>query len=120
MDAKDWKAFRGLFADDARFQYRPPDGPWEGLEACDRIEKLLVGATTVHHVHAPEIELLSEVEAKGVWAMEDWVFHSPARSELQSFHGQGHYHETYARVGGVWKISRLQLTRLHMEYVEAS
>ena len=29
--------------------------------------------------------------------------------------GYGHYHETYERIGGEWKIKTLLLTRLRMD-----
>ena len=116
LDAKDWGSLRSLFTDDARFQYRPQTGVWEGLEALDRIAGVLHDNVTVHHVHAPEITFNSDTEAETIWAMEDWVFRAPEQRDLPSVHGQGHYHETCVCVDGVWKISRLVLTRLRMAY----
>ncbi len=29
--------------------------------------------------------------------------------------GYGHYHETYEKVGGEWRIASSTLTRLHMD-----
>jgi hypothetical protein len=31
--------------------------------------------------------------------------------------GYGHYHEQYRKIGGAWRIARLHLTRLRLEYV---
>ncbi|MFZ4746670.1 MAG: hypothetical protein ACOYLK_07200 [Sphingomonas sp.] len=56
--------------------------------------------------------------AECIWAMEDWVFRAPEQRDLPSFHGQGLYHETSICVDGVWKISRLVLTRLRMAYIK--
>ncbi len=64
---------------------------------------------SVHHGHMPEIQILSETEAKGVWAMEDIVEYAE-----MNFHGHGHYHETYKKVNGEWKIATLYLTRLRL------
>ena len=30
--------------------------------------------------------------------------------------GYGHYHETYAKVDGEWRIASSTLTRLHMDF----
>lgn len=68
----------------------------------DRVE-------SVHHGHMPEIEVLSETEATGVWAMEDIVEFTDS-----VLHGYGHYHETYRKETGVWRIAKLHLTRLRL------
>jgi hypothetical protein len=61
---------------------------------------------TVHHGHMPEIEIISDTEAKGVWAMED-IVETPG----DILHGYGHYWETYRKVDGKWLIETLHLTR---------
>ena len=58
----------------------------------------------------PEIEILSDSEARGIWAMEDIVEFTGRR-----LHGFGHYHETYRKDGGQWRIARLHLTRTRIE-----
>lgn len=30
-------------------------------------------------------------------------------------HGDGHYHETYAKIGAAWKIQTIRLTRLRVD-----
>jgi SnoaL-like protein len=61
---------------------------------------------SVHHGHMPEIEIVSDTEARGIWAMEDIVEYADSL-----FHGYGHYWETYRKVDGQWKIDSLHLTR---------
>ncbi len=51
---------------------------------------------TVHHGHMPEITLLSDTTARGIWAMEDKLWW-PEGSPLVHLHGYGHYHETYEK-----------------------
>ena len=58
---------------------------------------------------APEITLLDEHNATGIWAMEDLV-HMP-RIALQ---GWGHYHERYRKEDGVWRIAEIRLTRVRL------
>ena len=65
--------------------------------------------SSVHHGHMPEIELLSQNEAKGIWAMEDIVEFTDSL-----MHGYGHYHETYRKENGAWRIATLHLTRLRL------
>jgi hypothetical protein len=36
-----------------------------------------------------------------------------------TLHGSGHYHDTYERTDGVWRIASSTLTRLHMDFVPA-
>jgi SnoaL-like domain len=67
----------------------------------------LEGAQTMHHCHTPEITLTSAETATGIWAMEDWIIFANG-NEL---HGAGHYHETYEKVDGAWRIKTLHLTR---------
>jgi len=69
---------------------------------------------TVHHGHMPEIELTSETTAKGIWAMQD-LLRWPDGRELC---GYGHYHETYVRRGGEWRIQSSKLTRLRTDFSE--
>jgi len=67
-------------------------------------------AQTVHHGHTFQYEFLSDIEAKGRWAMQDIVDHKDGL-----LHGYGHYRETYRKVDGQWKFSSVHLTRLRIE-----
>ena len=60
--------------------------------------------------HMPEIDIISPTEARGVWAMEALV-----EAGNSSFHGFGHYWETYRKEDGQWRIARLLITRLRFE-----
>ena len=63
---------------------------------------------TVHQVHAPEIDITSATTARGVWALEDVVRFGPG----VNLRGYGHYHETYEKLDGQWRIKSSKLTRL--------
>jgi 3-phenylpropionate/cinnamic acid dioxygenase small subunit len=69
---------------------------------------------TVHHGHPPEIEITSPTTATAVWPMED-MLRWPNGMEL---HGYGHYHETYEKIDGSWRIKTSKLTRLRMDFTE--
>ena len=54
--------------------------------------------------------------------MEDLIFHDhaahPAEAPFSLMHGFGHYHDTYLKVDGVWRIAGSTLTRLRVEFVD--
>ena len=51
---------------------------------------------TVHHGYTPEIDILGEDRAVGIWAMMDEIRDRQYKLILR---GWGHYHETYERRG---------------------
>jgi ketosteroid isomerase-like protein len=129
MDTKDWAGLRSIFCDDAVFDARAAlsiDGRGEAGRAAESndwvyrggevIAKFIQGAIgasiTVHHGHCHEIEILAENEASGVIAMEDQIWDPDGKK--MSLHGAGHYHETYRRVGGRWRIHTSRITRLYI------
>jgi uncharacterized protein (TIGR02246 family) len=113
MDTKDWASMRRVFTADVVVDTTASGGGIvTGADAfVEFLQATLDGAVTVHHGHMPEIDITSPATATGVWALQD-VIVWPDGTRL---HGYGHYHETYARVGGEWRIASLTLTRLHMD-----
>lgn len=122
LDLKDWGGLHQVFSEDALFDVRgaleaPKEGvafdeePIRGLNAIvDYIRQGLQSLVSVHYGHMPRIELLDADHASGAWAMEDWLY-----GPHGTFHGQGHYHETYIRQLQGWRIQSLRLTRLHVK-----
>jgi uncharacterized protein (TIGR02246 family) len=110
MDTKDWSGMRQVFTDDVVIDTTASGGAVVAGadEFLAYLQPLLQDATTVHHGHMPEIEITSPSTATGIWALQD-VIHWP---DGRHMHGYGHYHETYERVGGAWKIKSSTLTRL--------
>ena len=118
MDTKDWAAMREVFTDDVVMDTTEAGGAM--TSGADRFVAFLreaIGVViTVHHGHMPEIELTSATTATGVWAMEDMLRWPDGRE----MHGYGHYHETYEKVGGAWRIKSSKLTRLRTDLTQAS
>jgi hypothetical protein len=110
LDTKDWEAWRGIFADDLRSDTSEAGGAV--IQGADEFvaftRKNLGTQPTVHQVHAPEIELTSATTARGVWALNDVVRLAPGLN----LNAYGHYHETYEKVDGRWRIKTSKLTRL--------
>jgi hypothetical protein len=128
LDSHDWAGFRSLFADDATFALpKPPvaDNAADLFEAGDEISGAdafvawasgrLDGVHSAHLGYMPEIDILSETEAKAVWGMED-ILRSPRRV----VHGYGYYKERYVCQAGVWRIKRWELYYKSMEVTDLS
>ena len=115
MDTKDWAGMREVFTDDVVIDTSEAGG--DRVEGADAfmafLQEALAGATTVHQGHMPEIELTSETTAAGIWALNDIVIW-PGGMRLD---GYGHYHETYEKREGEWRITSSKLTRLHVDFV---
>ena len=117
MDTKDWDAMREVFATDVVVDVSGEGaGVFEGVDNfLAMLIPTLTDVVTVHHGHMPEITLTSETTAAGIWAMEDHLWW-PEGSALSTLHGYGHYHETYERIDGDWRIKTTRLTRLRVDF----
>lgn len=113
LDLHWWDELGALFSDDARFDIAESSAdPRTVEEFIDRVRNHLPTAMTVHHGHMPEIEILDNDRARGIWAMYDLVEPAPA-SGYPVLTGFGHYTEEYRRGDdGRWRIAALRLTRL--------
>lgn len=116
MDTKNWDGMRQVFTDDVTMDTTSSGGGV--VEGADEFMTFLVGTIgdvlTVHHGHMPEIQITSPTTATGIWAMEDQL-RWPNGVEMQGF---GHYHETYEKAGGEWRIKSSTLTRLRVDFQE--
>ncbi|HEX5256151.1 MAG TPA: nuclear transport factor 2 family protein [Mycobacterium sp.] len=81
------------------------------VEGVDNFVPMVMGGlenvATKHHCHTPELTLTSATSATGIWAMEDLLIFGDGRE----LYGAGHYHETYQKRDGAWRIKSLHLTR---------
>src|SRR5262245_56021729 len=111
LDTKDLGAWREVFTSDVAVSLDmavstggadPQTAPAiEGVDTfAPSVLDSLAGVATMHHCHTPELALTSAVTATGIWAMEDWLIFPDGRQ----LHGAGHYHETYEKLDGAWRI----------------
>lgn len=118
MDTKRWGELVSVFTAD--MQVISPDGRvWlEGGPAfAASLKSSLERSVSVHQGFMPEIEVLDADHARGVWAMQDvieWEDRHP-REGWKSILGRGHYHDTYRREAGAWRIATLSLTRVRLD-----
>ena len=129
---QDWCGLTEVFASDIEFDRTTgmsTQNPWTEVwtpaiadtpiivRGRDAVMQMVRNATehvrTVHHGFMPEIEILSERSARGVWAMRDELYDKAGRLIVS---GSGHYHETYELSATGWVIKTARLTRLWLTY----
>lgn len=134
VDTKDWEQLAQVFTPDVEFDRTMGNAvrdPWTGawdpplaevpliVSGRDAVLRMIRGAVehihTVHHGFMPELEVLSETAARGVWAMCDELRDRDRKLILR---GSGHYHETYERSSAGWAIRTAKLVRLSLLYGE--
>lgn len=134
VDEKDAALLRETFAQDVELDYRdsttdPETGDYavssvtgdviHGRDHCVRlIIDALPGIVSVHHGSVPEIDVISETTANGIWPMVDRL-KFPSGGEFSEMVGYGHYRETYIKEDGMWRIRTLRLTRLRIDFTAA-
>jgi len=135
MDRKDWKLLASVFTADAIVDFRGERDlrPGQGIDQLPPVEQALAAGdeaahqgreaivrwyiqvlehwVTVHHGHAPIIDVLSPTSAKAIWPLFDYI--DDGKNAMK---GYGHYYERYRKEeDGRWRICYLALTRLHKE-----
>ncbi len=119
LDTKDWDAFETLFTEDC-VHYLPQESAKVTIsneEYFADLKSMLDNGVTTHHGHMPEITLLSDTEAEGIWAMFDYV-QTQLPSGPVSIQGYGHYFETYQKgPDGTWRISSKRNVRLRLDHL---
>jgi hypothetical protein len=120
LDTKQWAAWRGLFTDDMQFDIEMQAGEpaqrmtESGDDFVEMVSRQLEHSVTVHQGHMPEHTFIDDRNARGIWAMFDWV--DSSGSGGGSMQGFGHYHENYLKGDdGRWRIKELKLTRLRVD-----
>ena len=115
-DVKDWDGYRAIFTDDCEFDFGGNYVVKGAREGTDIIAGMLEGAVSIHRAYMPEIDFVGLTEAKGIWAVNDYIEWEPdpetgARAGQM---GYGREYETYRKEGGKWKIAhwRLRYDRL--------
>lgn len=118
IDTKAWSDLPGLFTADLKMV--TPDGQvWleGGAAYANSLQFGLENAVSCHQGLTAEIELLDRENAHAIWAMQDvieWADCHP-REGWKAITGRGHYHDTYRRQAGEWRIAAFTLTRLRLD-----
>jgi len=110
LDHQEWESLRECFTDDVETHYESGHFRFSGIEEVmsflsESLEGLRAGGRWGLHLgHHPEIELLSETEARGRWTL-----HAPImdRGEGQVGRQESFYVDEYRKVADGWRISRI-------------
>jgi hypothetical protein len=120
MDTKQWDELREVFCSDLKVM--TPEGKIYvegGAAYAAALRNSLKHAVSCHQGLMGEVEVIDAENAQAIWAMQDvieWQDRHPAMG-WKSILGRGHYHETYRKEGGRWRIATLTLTRLRLDTV---
>lgn len=118
IDTKQWDALPGLFTADMKVITPEAAIYAEGGETyAAALRHSLEHAVSCHQNLGGEVEVIDADSARAIWAMQDvieWAERHPVAG-WKSILGRGHYHETYRREQGAWKIATLTLTRLRLD-----
>lgn len=113
LDHQDWKALRECFTEDVETHYENGHYHFTGIDEVMRflsesLEGLRAGGRWgIHLGHHPEIELLSESEAHGLWTLHAA---SLDRGAGRAGRQESFYEDDYRKVDGVWRIRRTGYT----------
>ncbi len=113
VDTHRWDEFMELFTTDAIFDLGDGIRFEEAAAFVAFVRKSLDAVRSVHQGFMPEIQLTGTTTATGIWAMSDYL--ESDRGDRPIMRGYGHYHETYRKEHGRWRISSLLLTRLRVD-----
>src|ERR1700730_2571650 len=105
IDLRDWSALEQLFSGDFAFE-----GQWSsrgGALFVQHLSRHLADASTVHELHAPEIDIASPGTATAIWPFSDIIDQRGNGVGLYR-RGSGHYHESYVNADGAWRISSMR------------
>ena len=118
LDTKQWndwlEVFEPHFEHEMEFEQQRLNGPRE--QFVEFVSKALEGIVTVHHGHSPEIEITSPTTARAIWPFVDRLKAEPGAPNPVTLTGYGHYHETYVKSDGGWRIATQRVTRLRMDF----
>lgn len=123
MDTKDWAGLEAVFTPDVVTDFRASVQPHDenllitgAARYVAALVPILDPLSTVHHGHMAEIDVTSATTANGIWAMEDKLWAPPGSGmPWRRLHGYGHYHESYEKHDGYWRISAIRLSRLRVD-----
>ena len=105
---------RELLAADVRVDYQGGSYHWQ-VEGREELIQSIVAAHNPDVVattfgHHPEIDVLSEREATGIWYLQDMYLNLKAKTLLT---GAAIYRDRYVREDGAWRIKETGYTRIY-------
>ena len=118
VDAKDWDGYRAVFTpDEGVFDFGGDFQVTGGDAFVDAVSGQLEGAVSVHRAFLPQIDFISATEARGNWAVNDYIEWQPDpdTGERRGQQGFGYEYETYRKIDGAWKIAAWRVHYIRMD-----
>ena len=112
LDARAWDLFDLIFTDDVEAVFGPAGAGWKGLDEFKASFEMFHRTLDSHqHTMMGHVIQVDGDTATAIWPMQDRLFWDDGKTMT----GYGHYHETYLKQDGRWRIAQQRLTRLIME-----
>jgi uncharacterized protein (TIGR02246 family) len=116
IDTGDIAALEELFTEDVRVDYIGGSYRWQ-MQGRDKIIESIAqsfhgNAVACHTGHHPEIEVLTDTTATGIWYLTD-VFINLAQKIRTT--GSALYRDKYVKQRGQWRIAESNYERLYEE-----
>ena len=116
QDLQRWEEWGLVFTNDAVIEIPGTDIVYRGREEIVRnMSAGLVGARTVHYGNMPEIELVAESAARGIWSVFVYVEFAEQYGERAGQQGYGIHFDEYAKEASEWRIRRTHLELLRAD-----
>ncbi|HLY36426.1 MAG TPA: nuclear transport factor 2 family protein [Candidatus Binatia bacterium] len=116
LDLKLWDEMAGCFTPDATVDYGGGRYRFDGVDAIIRFlrESLAreTGALGYHHGHHPEIDLTSDTTARGIWALDNYLFNASRKRGVRI---AAYYRDEYVKRDGEWRIRHTGYTYVFHE-----
>lgn len=113
LDTNDWTLFGDSLTEDCQAEYSDGELAFSGRNEIVAFMKQHMSTPTLlsmHNGHHPEIDLLDETHAKGIWYLQDTVLDLKGGNHL---YGGGIYHDEYRKLEGQWRISKTGYSRTY-------
>ena len=117
VDKKLWEEMETVLTEDAVADYGMGIELLQGRKAIIEFLKKNLGRDSmisVHQGHNPEIEITSEITAKGVWVLNDRLI----IQTIATSSGWRYYEDEYVKVNGEWKKKSTKITNILEEWTQ--
>lgn len=115
LDSKDWPLMQTCLAPQCTASYDNGKYRFTGREQIVAFFQSFMADPQLifmHHGHHPEITVIDNSNASGIWYLQDMVINLHKNTTL---HGAGFYHDRYVCVDGQWLISETGYQRTFEE-----
>jgi SnoaL-like domain len=114
VDMGDFDAVEDCFTDDASVAFIGGSYRFEQqgrVQILDTLRTILnSGVAAMHTAHHPEITVLTDTTAEGIWYLTDWAINLEHKIVT---HGACLVRNQYRKIGGEWKIRHYGYTRIY-------